>query len=231
MSKPAARLTDFHTCPMLTPGTPPVPHVGGPITGPGCPTVLIGGLPAATIGDMCVCVGPPDTIAMGSTGVLIGGKPAARMGDNTAHGGVITLGCPTVLIGESAGGGGSGGTGIRSSGSANGNANIADSLEASDLDPFETNPKYSEGTLGEMNPINVTAMSTAFREAAESGKAFCEVCEKAEEEILAEKKALADPNNNINTRNLDQERNMRIESAISGTMLMECKCMKDEGVS
>ncbi len=76
-----------------------VPHVGGPITGPGSPTVLIGGLPAAVVGDMLVCVGPPDVIVMGSTTVLIGGKPAARMGDLTAHGGTIMLGLPTVLIG------------------------------------------------------------------------------------------------------------------------------------
>ena len=100
MGKPAARIGDMHMCPMVTPGLPPVPHVGGPITGPGCPTVLIGGMPAAVMGDMCVCVGPPDTIVLGSTGVFIGGKPAARMGDQCAHGGAITLGCPTVLIGE-----------------------------------------------------------------------------------------------------------------------------------
>ena len=62
-------------------------------------TVLIGGLPAARVGDMAVCVGPPDVIAMGSFTVLIGGMPAARMGDLTAHGGTIILGCPTVLIG------------------------------------------------------------------------------------------------------------------------------------
>jgi len=99
MGTPAARLTDMHMCPMITPGLPPIPHVGGPITGPGAPTVLIGKMPAAVVGDMCVCVGPPDSIVMGSTTVLIGGKPAARMGDPTAHGGSITLGCPTVLIG------------------------------------------------------------------------------------------------------------------------------------
>ena len=93
---PAARLTDMHVCPMLT---VLVPHVGGPIAGPGAPTVLIGGMPAAVVGDMCVCVGPPDVIAMGSMTVLIGGKPAARMGDLTAHGGTIVLGCPTVIIG------------------------------------------------------------------------------------------------------------------------------------
>lgn len=95
----AARLTDMHTCPMQTPGLPPVPHVGGPIIGPGVPTVLIGKLPAAVMGDMATCVGPPDTIIKGSTTVMIGGKPAARMGDTTAHGSSIIMGCPTVIIG------------------------------------------------------------------------------------------------------------------------------------
>jgi uncharacterized Zn-binding protein involved in type VI secretion len=85
-----------------------VPHVGGPITAPGVPNVLIGGMPAATMGDMCVCVGPPDVIILGSSGVMIGGRPAARMGDMTAHGGNIVLGCFTVLIGETGGGGGGG---------------------------------------------------------------------------------------------------------------------------
>ncbi len=99
MPQPAARLTDMHVCPMVTPAIIPVPHVGGPIVGPGMPTVLIGGMPAAVVGDMCVCVGPPDSIILGSFTVLIGGKPAARMGDMTAHGGTIIVGCPTVLIG------------------------------------------------------------------------------------------------------------------------------------
>lgn len=93
---PAARITDMHTCPMVT---VLVPHVGGPILPPGCLTVLIGGLPAARVGDMATCVGPPDTIVKGSATVIIGNMPAARLGDNTAHGGVIVLGCPTVLIG------------------------------------------------------------------------------------------------------------------------------------
>ena len=65
----------------------------------GAPTVMIGFMPAARVGDMCVCDGPPDTIAKGSATVMIGGRPAARIGDNTAHGGVIVLGCPTVMIG------------------------------------------------------------------------------------------------------------------------------------
>jgi len=94
---PAARVTDFHTCPMVNPGGSP--HVGGPVTGPAVPTVLIGGLPAAVVGDMCVCAGPPDSIIKGSATVLLGGKPAARMSDQTAHGGVIVQGAPNVLIG------------------------------------------------------------------------------------------------------------------------------------
>jgi uncharacterized Zn-binding protein involved in type VI secretion len=95
----AARLTDFHECPMVTPGLPPIPHVGGPVIGPGEPTVLIGKLPAARVGDMLVCVGPPDAIVKGSTNVMIGGVPAARMGDQTAHGGTIMLGALNVMIG------------------------------------------------------------------------------------------------------------------------------------
>ncbi|MBZ4188373.1 PAAR domain-containing protein [Niabella beijingensis] len=103
MGKPAARVGDMHVCPMVN---ALVPHVGGPVLPAGVPNVLIGGLPAATMGDMCVCTGPPDVITLGSSGVLIGGKPAARMGDMTAHGGSILLGCFTVLIGETGGGGG-----------------------------------------------------------------------------------------------------------------------------
>lgn len=98
MGQPAARLTDMHICPMVTPPVP-IPHVGGPILGPGCPTVLIGGQPASVVGDICTCVGPPDTIITGSMTVLFGGQPAARLGDPTAHGGTINVGDPTVLIG------------------------------------------------------------------------------------------------------------------------------------
>lgn len=95
----AARVTDMHTCPKVTPGLPPIPHVGGPIIGPGIPTVLIEKMPAAVVGDSLVCVGPPDTVVKGSATVMIGGKPAARMGDTTAHGGSILMGCATVMIG------------------------------------------------------------------------------------------------------------------------------------
>ena len=96
MGAPAARVSDMHTCPLVVPKSSP--HCGGPIAA-GSGSVLIGGMPAARIGDMASCSGPPDTIAQGSSSVLIDGKPAARMGDATAHGGKIVVGCPTVLIG------------------------------------------------------------------------------------------------------------------------------------
>ena len=93
---PAARVTDMHTCPLFD---GPKPHVGGPILPPGVPTVLVGGLPAAPIGNPVTCVGPPDATAKGSATVLVGGRPAVRMGDLTVHGGVIVSGMPTVMIG------------------------------------------------------------------------------------------------------------------------------------
>jgi len=146
MSKSAARIGDMHTCPMVTPGTPPVPHVGGPISGPCVPTVLIANMPAAVVGDMCVCVGPPDTIAMGSTGVFIGGKPAARMGDPTAHGGIISVGCPTVLIGETCPGGGAAPPSV---------------------------PEISKLSAVTKQVLN---QSMALKNAAKEGKPFCEIC-------------------------------------------------------
>ena len=93
---PAARVSDMHTCPMVT-GL--VPHIGGPIIPPACPTVLIGLMPAARVGDQCICAGPLDVIIKGSATVIIGSMPAARIGDLTAHGGVIVTGCPTVIVG------------------------------------------------------------------------------------------------------------------------------------
>ncbi len=98
MGQPASRITDMHVCPMLTPGLPPIPHVGGPII-MGSPTVLTGSLPQARVTDQCVCVGPPDIIVKGSMTVLVNSLPAARIGDMTAHGGTVVLGLPTVLIG------------------------------------------------------------------------------------------------------------------------------------
>jgi uncharacterized Zn-binding protein involved in type VI secretion len=96
MGMPAARVTDMHVCPMVT-GV--VPHVGGPILPPCCTTVLTGSLPQARVTDLATCVGPPDMIVLGSFTVLVGGIPAARLGDSTAHGGAIAQGLTTVLIG------------------------------------------------------------------------------------------------------------------------------------
>lgn len=102
---PAARITDMHTCPMVT-GL--VPHVGGPIIPPCAVTVLTCSLPQARVVDMAICVGPPDTIVKGSATVMVNSMPAARMGDMTSHGGVIVIGAPTVIIGDAGGGGGGG---------------------------------------------------------------------------------------------------------------------------
>jgi uncharacterized Zn-binding protein involved in type VI secretion len=96
MPFPAATISNMHVCPMVT-GI--VPHVGGPILPPGAVTVLIGGLPAARVGDMCVCVGPPDVILTGAFTVLFGGMPAAHLGSMTAHGGSVIMGNPTVMVG------------------------------------------------------------------------------------------------------------------------------------
>lgn len=95
----AARVGDLHNCPLESPTTPPIPHVGGPILPPGVLTVLIGSMPAAVAENSALCIGPPDMIVKGSLTVLIGGKPAARVGDQTEHGGEIVMGFPTVLIG------------------------------------------------------------------------------------------------------------------------------------
>lgn len=95
---PAARITDMHICPMQTPAVVPIPHVGGPVC-VACPTTMIEFIPATRVGDMLVCVGPPDVIAMGSFTVLIGGQPAARIGDMTAHAGAVSMCSPTVMIG------------------------------------------------------------------------------------------------------------------------------------
>ncbi len=156
MSKPAARIGDMHVCPMVTPGVPPIPHVGGPVTGPGCPTVLIGGMPAAVMGDMCVCTGPPDTIILGSTGVLLGGKPAARMGDSCAHGGTIVLGCPTVLIGEI---------------SPDGMNKMSPVINAFMLELEE----FDVGAAGAL----AVRQTMSLKKAAADGVPFCEICEDA----------------------------------------------------
>lgn len=122
MGMPAARVTDMHVCPLVN-GV--VPHVGGPILPPCEPTVLTGNFPQARVGDMCVCVGPPDTIALGSMGVLVGGEPAARIGDMTAHGGSIVMGWPTVLIGDTMSGSGNPGD-MATAAIANGSSSATD---------------------------------------------------------------------------------------------------------
>lgn len=96
---PAARVGDMHVCPMVTPGLPPIPHVGGPILPPCSVNVLTGKIPQARITDMCVCVGPPDVLVKGSVTVLVNSLMAIRIGDMTVHGGTVVAGMPTVLIG------------------------------------------------------------------------------------------------------------------------------------
>jgi len=108
MGKPAARFLDWHSCPMVTPAVVPIPHVGGPIVAPCSPNVIIGRTRAARVTDLCICVGPMDNVVMGSMTVRINGQPAARIGDSTAHGGAITTGLPTVLIGDNPLGSGGG---------------------------------------------------------------------------------------------------------------------------
>lgn len=95
---PASRIGDMHVCPMVTPGVPPIPHVGGPII-TGSPTVITGKMPQARITDTCVCVGPPDVLVKGSVTVLVNKLMAIRIGDMTVHGGNVVMGFPTVLIG------------------------------------------------------------------------------------------------------------------------------------
>jgi uncharacterized Zn-binding protein involved in type VI secretion len=148
MGKPAARIGDMHTCPMVT-GV--VPHVGGPVLPPCAVTVLTGGIPQARVGDMLTCVGPPDVIVMGSPTVHVNGMMAARMGDMTAHGGVIIIGLPTVLIGEA------GGASVAAGGFKQVLLKMA--LEGEAGDATET----------------VKAMIAAARD----GKPFCEQCMKA----------------------------------------------------
>ncbi len=135
---PAARITDMHACPMVTPGLPPIPHVGGPIIPPCAVTVITCALPQARVSDMAICVGPPDSIVKGSATVMVNNLPAARMGDTTAHGGSITLGAPTVIIGDAGGGGGGGGAGFGMSGAYQAPAAQAKALAqaAKDGTPF-----------------------------------------------------------------------------------------------
>ena len=159
---PAARLTDPHTCPQVT-GV--VPHVGGPILPPCCPTVLIGMLPAARVGDMATCVGPPDTILKGSPTVLIGNMMAARLGDPTVHGGVIVMGCPTVLVGDvGAGAPVSPNTGM---------GRVVAALSGAAADP---DPPSSTGSADPVSPSVVTPQEKALLMAADDGTPLVKKC-------------------------------------------------------
>lgn len=167
---PAARIGDMHTCPLVNPG--PVPHVGGPIL-TGFPTVIIGFMPAARVTDMVVCVGPPDMITKGSPTVFIGYLPAARLGDMTAHGGVIVMGFPTVLIGDS-GSGGAGAAGPASP--ANVNVQVG---PQTDLVPPEQPGSGSDGAPDpkavEQKPPPESVLvdaAGAFGEGADGGRAL-----------------------------------------------------------
>jgi len=96
---PQARVTDMHVCPMVTPGVPPIPNVGGPILPPCSDNCIVGFLPAARVTDKALCVGPTDVIVKGSTTVMINYLPAARILDQTVHGGIIVMGEFTCLVG------------------------------------------------------------------------------------------------------------------------------------
>ena len=159
MGMPAARVGDLHACPMFD---GPKPHVGGPIIPPCAPTVMTGGMPQARVTDKCTCVGPPDIIVKGSATVMVSKLPAARMLDNTAHGGVIVIGLPTVLIGDSGGGGGSG---VGGAGGMGGNAGPFDGVGGA------TGPLAKAISL----PATTT-QAGALKQAADSGAPFCERC-------------------------------------------------------
>jgi len=178
MGKPAARLTDMHTCPMVTPGTPPIPHVGGPIVLASF-NVFTGKLPQARVGDMLTCIGPPDIIAMGSTGVFVNDMPAARLGDQTAHGGVIVVGEPTVLIGEAGGGGGggaagAGGAGEHGSGSWDASPDIGDTASGGQAASYDASGSMPTPVV--LALAQVAQQVEALTQAAKNGTPFCEVC-------------------------------------------------------
>lgn len=186
MSQPAARVGDMHTCPMLTPAVPPIPHLGGPVLPPGEVRTLIGGMPAARVGDLCTCVGPPDSIAKGSPTVMIGGRPAARLGDTTLHGGVIVAGYPLVLIGNSGAGSGAPATGL-------GRVERA-AQRAALVAAAESGAAFCEECEAERRPApappapataETAAQRAALKAAADTGAAFCEECERARQQVEA----------------------------------------------
>lgn len=107
MFSPVGRVQDMHICPMQTPAVVPIPHVGGPVAGPGALSVMAGGVPVSVMGDFAVCAGPPDTMPSGSATVFAEGRSVVRITDMSAHGGVILVGLPTVMVGDSGGAGSS----------------------------------------------------------------------------------------------------------------------------
>jgi uncharacterized Zn-binding protein involved in type VI secretion len=157
---PAARIGDMHVCPIVVPGTPPIPHVGGPVLA-GSPNVVIGSMPAARVGDQTICTGMgiPDPIAKGSATVMINGMPAARIGDLTSHGGSVVAGFPTVIIGDSSNGGG-GAPGMARSGAG-------EAKKVSDV----ISPLISGHAMTAPD-----IQTKALKAAAKSGTPFCDVC-------------------------------------------------------
>ncbi|WP_254695291.1 PAAR domain-containing protein [Oceanicola sp. D3] len=171
-------MSDFHACPMVTPGVPPIPHVGGPIL-PACSiNVLTCNLPQARQTDMAFCVGPPDTIVFGSPSVLVNNLPAARMGDPCAHGGVITMGCPTVMIGLAYVPGSmlqSAANGVNPSGSV---INCGHSIDAvldrlDGTDPNATAPAHGDGSFSDIEARHGTTLQwgSSFQDAFDAVQA------------------------------------------------------------
>lgn len=129
MFSPIARVNDFHLCPMQTPAVVPIPHVGGPVVGPGAVTVWAGGMPVSVVGDIAICVGPPDVMATGAPTVFAEGRPVVRITDTSAHGGMVIVGLPTVMVGDS-GGAGTSQAGTMSAAKAGGSAFVRSECNA-----------------------------------------------------------------------------------------------------
>ena len=162
---PAARLTDFIACPMVTPGLPPLPHVGGVIVGLCSPNVIIGGQPAARVSDFSLCIPAiPNPIIKGSATVMINGLPAARIGDTAVHGGAVVSGCPTVIIGDSANaGGGAADPGVPAAAAKSGGRSKG---KAGDPGMLSSGPAMADSA----------AQVLALKAASKSGAAFIEIC-------------------------------------------------------
>ena len=217
---PAARVTDMHTCPMVT-GV--VPHVGGPILPPGHPTTMIGNLPAARVGDMATCTGPPDTIVKGSPTVLIGNMPAARMGDNTAHGGVITVGHPTTIIGDAGSGGGGGGGGGGGASAASGSSSASPgggAVSQGQSDSGEPAEESIEPAVVTLEPLEAEPEEPAgpSEQQVDTGTHWIgiELVDEADRPVRGERFRLVLPNNKEHYGALDKKGHVRIEGIKEG---------------